>query len=225
MTMSVSAAAPPDRRKWWLLVAVVALIWLGLGGLVAFTGSATPAVGASETITLTLPVGIHGSSFQADSANTGDLAGLTCPITVVTANNESIHNNDIVVRSATTFTFAGFDSVPGVQSATGSITLGQTVTLSLVLNDDVASGGATATITCSIEPPPTDPPPTDPPATDPPATDPPPEPPPPTEPPGTDPEDPPPTDPPATDPPNTPTVTNPPPASTVPPANTLPTTE
>ena len=88
-----------------------------------------------------------------------ELVGASCVVSAEADNNESVHpNNDIIVSSGSDqvelLDVEGADSL--VTIASGTLTLGETVLLTLRMGSDrVFSGGITVTIDCETVPEPT----------------------------------------------------------------------
>jgi uncharacterized repeat protein (TIGR01451 family) len=86
------------------------------------------------------------------TADSGDLEGQVCSVSATSENQSSTHpNNDLVVASgSTSVVLEDVESVPGgTVHADGLLTLGATVTVTLVFGEDqVFSAGITVNIDC-----------------------------------------------------------------------------
>lgn len=86
-----------------------------------------------------------------------DLVGRTCEIEVVVTNQSSVHpgNNLIVASDGSSVTVEGVeDEAGGVSTVAGSITLGDTITVSVFLGrDSISSLGSNLSVTCAPLPP------------------------------------------------------------------------
>jgi len=150
-------------RVWKILAvgAVAALVGIGFG----------TAAGAEESDPLVeIPVehvyerGESGTSVAMGSADVAaDLVGQTCNVVATVINQESAHpGNKLVVTSGdSTVEIGGIEDVAGaVTTEGGSLTLGETVAVAVVLGDDGATSlGSSLTVTCEPLPetPPTPP--------------------------------------------------------------------
>jgi hypothetical protein len=121
---------------------------------------ALPAVAMHDiTIPLTTVVrGAEGDTFLLAEAPTGHDAGCEAVVSATAHNNESVHigNNLIVASGGSQVVLADVESAIGkVTSAQGTLLLGDTVSVTLVLGQadegrprSVFSGGVTVTISC-----------------------------------------------------------------------------
>ncbi len=95
----------------------------------------------------------------ATMAVPGDLVGQVCSVESRAENNSSVHpGNDLVITSGSaSATLSDIESSPGaVTTAAGTMTLGDEVTVTLVMGPDgVFSAGATAVVVLECSPPPT----------------------------------------------------------------------
>ena len=142
------------------LLAVTAA--LGFGGAVGADGAEGTTMSISFPPT-TVVDGAPGTVHEVASSDVAaDQQGQTCSVTVTTMNNVSTHpQSDVLVDSdGTQVTAADVEAVPGASTtATGTLTLGSTVTVSVMLGPDGAfSGGGTVDLVCSaVEPTSTEP--------------------------------------------------------------------
>lgn len=102
--------------------------------------------------------GTPGSTVQIGQADVpADLVGRTCEIEVVVTNQESIHggNKLIVASDDSSVTVEGIEDEAGeVSTVAGTITLGETVTVSVYLAvDTISSLGSNLEVTCAPLPP------------------------------------------------------------------------
>ncbi|MGF1666386.1 MAG: hypothetical protein ACFCVC_08955 [Acidimicrobiia bacterium] len=126
----------------------------------AFVLLALPAAAIDDiTIPLTTVVrGAEGESFLLAEAPTGTDAGCEAVVSATAHNNESIHiGNDLIVASGgNQVVLSDVESATGkVTTASGTLVLGDTVTVTLVLGQadegrprSVFSGGMTVTVSC-----------------------------------------------------------------------------
>lgn len=149
---------------------------------------AAPASAQSTELRYTIDAGPgifapRGSQIDLLTADTSAYVGWNCTVLVDGTNNGSVHpNNDLVVRSGTDSVFLrNVERDPdAVTTATGILTLGNSVTITLDMGPDgISSVDLVAVLTCLAPPPPPPPPPppTPPASTAPPTTLPPPPPP------------------------------------------------
>ena len=150
-------------RVWKMLVVgtVAALVGIGFGSV----------AGAEESDPMVeIPVehvyerGAPGTSVAMGSADVADdLVGQTCNVVATVTNQESVHpGNKLVVSSGDSIVEIGGieDKAGAVTTQGGSLTLGETVTVAVVLGDDGATSlGSSLTVTCEPLPetPPTPP--------------------------------------------------------------------
>ncbi len=140
--------------KRLLIVTAMALMLVGIAVSAAFgqTGIVIPL----DTVVRAAP----GSLTVIAVVDTpSDLVGSTCQGLGVTQNQDSVHpNNDIIMESgATVAVFEDVEETPNkVTTASGSVTLGDTVTLTLRMGrDGVFSGGMTVLVDVDCLAPPT----------------------------------------------------------------------
>ncbi len=93
----------------------------------------------------------EGSVTRLDQATTpSELVGLTCPVVAAAENQSSVHpGNDLIVASdGDSMVLADVERAPGaVTPGDGTLTLGETITVSLRMGrDGVFSGGMTVTL-------------------------------------------------------------------------------
>lgn len=116
----------------------------------------------SETV-IRIPVqeayvtGDVGSSVPMGSADVdAALVGRSCNVVATVANQESVHpGNTLVVSSGdSSVSIAGIEDVAGeVTTEGGTITLGDTVSVAVVLGEDGATSlGSSLTVTCEALP-------------------------------------------------------------------------
>jgi uncharacterized repeat protein (TIGR01451 family) len=114
-----------------------------------------PAAWASIDISIPIETRAHGlvgSEQLLATVGTGDLEGQECSVSATSENQSSIHpNNDLVVASGSTSVV--LEDVEGESGGTvhadGLLTLGTTVTVTLVFGEDqVFSAGITVNIDC-----------------------------------------------------------------------------
>jgi cell division septation protein DedD len=190
--------------------------------------SLTVAIGAAVAAEVIIEIPIDTVVMDRRNGQPGDIheletvpvppeaVGLTCPVAAISGNQRSVHpNNDLIAASgSSSVTMLDVERAPLVRTdADGPLTLGNTVTASLRIGEDlVFSGGFVILIVCQTNggttvPPTTVPPTTVPPTTVPPTTV------------------PPTTVPPTTVPPTTAPTTTAPTSSTSPASSTTPTTQ
>ena len=118
---------------------------------------AVSAPAAWGSIDMSIPIdtvvrGKVGAQGVLATAETGDLEGQVCSVSSTSENQRSTHpNNDLIVASgSTSVTLEDVEREPGgTVHAEGTLTLGPTVTVTLVLGEDgVFSGGLTLNIDC-----------------------------------------------------------------------------
>ncbi|MEX1091766.1 MAG: DUF11 domain-containing protein [Acidimicrobiia bacterium] len=145
----------PGTLRHRLLVVAAALAVLA--SLVAI---AAPTAWASSHIDLSIPIDTHvrgqpGAQGVLATVETGDLEGQECSVSATSENQRSTHpNNNLIVGSgSSSVVLEDVESVPmGTVHAEGLLTLGPTVTITLVLGEDgVFSAGLTVHLEC--EPP------------------------------------------------------------------------
>jgi hypothetical protein len=143
------------------------LVGVGLFGTAAGAQESDPMV--EIPIEFVYERGDAGSSVAIGSADVAaDLVGQTCNVVATVRNQESVHpGNKLVVSSGgSTVEIAGIEDEAGAVTVDGgSLTLGATVSVAVVLgNDGATSLGSSLTVTCEPLPetPPTPPTPSQP---------------------------------------------------------------
>jgi hypothetical protein len=144
-------------------VALVAVL-LGLAGSAAAFGAdgSTPPDFSMTIPATTVERGDPGTVHLLTTSNVpADLVGQECSATAVAANNESVHpNSDLIVASGASQVVArDVEAAPGGSTtASGTVNLGTTVTVSVRLGPDgTFSGGGSVNFVCTppVTPPPT----------------------------------------------------------------------
>ncbi|REK39850.1 MAG: DUF11 domain-containing protein [Actinobacteria bacterium] len=114
-----------------------------------------PPAGASIDLSIPIDTTIHapvGSETLLATVETGDLEGLECSVSADATNQTSVHpGNDLVVASgSSSVVLEDVESVPGgTIEADGVLTLGSTVTVTLIMGEDhTFSAGITVLIDC-----------------------------------------------------------------------------
>ncbi|HEY5889370.1 MAG TPA: hypothetical protein VIW94_01550 [Acidimicrobiia bacterium] len=134
----------------------LASVFLALAVIASLMAVYAPVASASIDITIPITTLVHaqpGSSTLLASVPTGDQEGLECFVTAEAQNQTSVHpNNDLVVASgAQSVVLENVESTPGgVVEADGTLTLGPTVTVTLIMGPDHEfSAGITILIDCT----------------------------------------------------------------------------
>lgn len=118
---------------------------------------------ASVALSTRIPAKGHTTPDSVHVVNTQQVpaaeVGGTCDVTVTGANNESVHpNSDILVESANVVTIHDVEREAGATNlpADGTLTLGDTVTVSVRLGEDGLFSGGTLVVdfSCTSPPPP-----------------------------------------------------------------------
>jgi hypothetical protein len=132
---------------------------------VAVAGFAATPAGAQDHPSFDIPLdtvirGDEGSEHVVETATVPEEdLGRGCEVVVAGENNDSVHpNNDIIVESGGSSVEAlDVEREPeAVTEATGTLTLGEEITVSVRLgSDEVFSGGLMVTVDCPIPPTPT----------------------------------------------------------------------
>ncbi len=112
---------------------------------------AAPAQAQADGFTITtgglLLRGEIGSSQVVASQSSGEFEGSTCSVSAIDNNNLSIHQNDLLVSSGgqtvTVVDIEGAVGSSGIKDADGPLTLGPTITVSVLFqNTDASDNGA-----------------------------------------------------------------------------------
>ena len=132
---------------------------------VAVAGLAATPAGAQDHPSFDIPLdtvvrGDEGSEHLLETASVPEEDhGRGCDVVVAGENNNSVHpNNDIIVTSGdSSVEVLDVEREPeAVTEATGTLTLGEEITVSLRLGSDgVFSGGLIVTVDCPVPPTPT----------------------------------------------------------------------
>jgi len=131
-------------------------VLLGLAGSAAAFGAdgSTPPDFSMTIPATTVERGDPGTVHLLTTSNVpADLVGQECSATAVAANNESVHpNSDLIVASGASQVVArDVEAAPGGSTtASGTVTLGTTVTVSVRLGPDgTFSGGGSVNFVCT----------------------------------------------------------------------------
>ncbi len=134
----------------------LASVFLALAVIAALMAVYAPVASASIDITIPITTQVHaqpGSSTLLASVPTGDQEGLECSVTAEAQNQTSVHpNNDLVVGSGGgSVVLENVEGTSGgVVVADGTLTLGPTVTVTLIMGPDHQfSAGITILIDCT----------------------------------------------------------------------------
>jgi LPXTG-motif cell wall-anchored protein len=131
-------------RKMAMIGAVTSVVAaIGLLG-------AAPAQAQADGFTITtgglLLRGEIGSSQVVAQQSSGEFEGSTCSVSAIDNNNQSIHQNDLLVSSGgqtvTVVDIEGAVGSSGIKDADGPLTLGPTVTVSVLFQNTDASDNA-----------------------------------------------------------------------------------
>ncbi|MGF1616808.1 MAG: hypothetical protein ACFCU2_03245, partial [Acidimicrobiia bacterium] len=148
----ITTLGPRTLRQRLLVVAAAVAV---LASLVAFSA---PAAWASIDISIPIDTqarGPVGSQQLLATADTDDLEGRECSVSATSENQSSVHpnNNLIVASGSTSVTLYDVESEPGgTVHADGLLTLGSTVTVTLVFGGDQRfSAGIVVNIDCDDE--------------------------------------------------------------------------
>lgn len=139
---------------------------LGLAGigmtLMSLAYTTGIAVAATSSATIEIPVstvernvGVGNSKVLETEYVADDSQNMVCSVKAIAKNQGSVHpgNNLVVASGSTSVTLVDVERASGVDTvANGELTLGETVTISLVMGeDDVFSAGMTVKLTCEHE--------------------------------------------------------------------------
>jgi hypothetical protein len=124
---------------------------VALTGAIGLLGS-SPARAQTQGFTITFPQQllrgtVDGAAVLGPPQSTGALAGATCTVSAEDNNNVSVHQNDLQISSGgqtvTVTDIEGAVGPGGVKPASGPLTLGPDVTVSVVFrNTDASDNGA-----------------------------------------------------------------------------------
>ena len=142
------------RVRQMAIVAAVAAVGLSVGSA---AGAQDPETVIEIPVQEVYVTGDVGSSVDMGSADVAaDLVGRACNVVATVSNQESVHpGNTLVVSSGdSSVSIDGIEDVAGaVTTEGGTITLGDTVSVAVVLGDDGATSlGSSLTVTCEALP-------------------------------------------------------------------------
>ena len=147
---------------WWRTVGALA------AGVVALAVVAVAAPVSAETVEVDIGdvvvQGEAGSTQQIGSATVdAELVGRSCDLVATVTNQSSVHpqNKLVVASGGSTIEIPGIEAqAGGVTVQPGTLTLGETITVSVVLGPSkISSLGSSLTVTCEPLPPAPPPPP------------------------------------------------------------------
>lgn len=143
------------QRKSSRSVRLTILIITAVAALVSVWMVAGPAQAQTIEVPIeqTVIQATPGSTVEIGSAAVpADLVGRTCEITVDVINQKSVHpgNRLTVASNDSSVVVEGIEDVAGsTTTVAGTITLGETLNVSVFLaNDDLSSLGSSLTVTC-----------------------------------------------------------------------------